>query len=110
MYRIKDADGNILTQVETPRYVKKKPSTGAWIQTNAYEAECVAIDCKRYSIAGKELVEDAPQVVTIEHVDSALESLKQNKTLDKNSYDIELLAYAIDKMAEEVIEVINNKL
>lgn len=103
MYRIKDSDGNIITQTADPIFVRKKESTGAWIRCNQFNAECIAIDCVRYSIEGKKLVEDAPQVVTIEKFDDALESLQHSKTLDTNSRDIELLAYAVNKMAEEVV-------
>ena len=106
MYRFKDSDGNIITQVSEPRFVKMKKSTGAWIQCNEYNAQCIAIDGVRYSIAGKEIVEDAPQVVTIEQFDDALESLQHSKTLDTNSRDIELLAYAVNKMAEEVVNAV----
>lgn len=103
MYKIKDADGNILTQTDNPRFVKKKPSTGVWIQSNAEDAQCLAIDGIRYSIAGRELVEDAPIVVTIEQIENALESFNQHT-------DIENLSFAVNKIAEEVIEMFSQKL
>lgn len=106
MYRIKDSDGKIITQTADPIFVRKKESTDTWIRCNQYDAQCIAIDCQRYSIAGKEIVEDAPQVVTVEQFDDALESLQHSKTLDTNSRDIELLAYAVNKMAEEVVNAV----
>lgn len=106
MYRIKDSDGKIITQTTDPIFVRKKESTGAWVRCNQFNAECIAIDCQRYSLDGKEIVEDAPQVVTIEKIDEAAESLQHSKTLDTNSRDIELLAYAVNKMAEEVVNAV----
>ena len=87
MYRISDENGNVIAQVDTPRYVRLKKESGAWIQCPANLAECVAIDGVRYSLAGRDIVADAPVVVYINEVDAAMElyfAAKGVKDLDEN--------------------------
>jgi len=98
MYRILLGD-EILMQTDEPRFVRKKPSSGAYIQCSYPLAECIAIDGKRYSIEGKELVEDAPDVVTVKQIDAATNALATEK-------DVELLFFALTN----VINDINQKL
>lgn len=102
MYRISDENGNVIAQVEKPRYVRLKAESGAWIQCDVNSAECIAIDGVRYSLAGRDIVEDAPIVVYLQYIDAAAELYRAAKTADVNSNDIELLCYAVEKMAVEV--------
>ena len=98
MYRILSGD-EILMQTDSPRFVRKNPSSGAYIQCDFNQAECIAIDGKRYSIEGKELVEDAPDVVTVKQIDAASNALATEQ-------DINLLFFALTN----VINDINQKL
>lgn len=98
MYRIILGD-EILMQTDSPRFVRKNPSSGAYIQCSYPLAECIAIDGKRYSIEGKELVEDAPDVVTVKVIDAATNALATEQ-------DINLLFFALTN----VINDINQKL
>ena len=98
MYRIILGD-EILMQTDSPRFVRKNPSSGAYIQCSFTLAECIAIDGKRYSIEGKELVEDAPDVVTVKQIDAASNALATEQ-------DINLLFFALTN----VINDINQKL
>jgi hypothetical protein len=81
--------------VEIPRYVRMA-NDGIWIFCTEDEAQCLAISGKRYSISGKEPVEDAPEVVIIKKVDGGAElqnvlreSLSQATTLDEVKHCIE---------------------
>ncbi len=94
MYRIIFND-EILMQSDSPRFVRKNPLSGAFIQCDFSKAECIAIDGKRYSIEGREPVEDAPDVVTVKIIDAASNALATEK-------DVSLLFYAIGKIAQEV--------
>ena len=73
MYRITDENGNVIAQVDSPRYVRLKAETGAWIQCPAHLAECIAINGVRYSLVGRDLVDDAPIAVYVYEIDAAQE-------------------------------------
>lgn len=96
MYRILIGD-EILLQTDSPRFVKKNPNSGAYIQCDFAQAECVAINGRRFSISGRDLVADAPDVVTVKQIDAASNALATEK-------DINLAFYAIQKMAQEINE------
>ena len=100
MYRITLND-EIFLQTDSPRWVKLNPSSGAWIQCNFSDAQCIAIDCKRYSIEGRPIVEDAPDVVSVKYVDAAKNALDVEN-------DINLAFYALQKMAQEIVTLINH--
>lgn len=102
MYRITDENGNVISQSDDIRYVKFKESSGAWIRCKAYDAQCVAINGVRYSLAGREPVEDAPTVVYVREVDSA-------KEIQAQSQNIGDLGWAIQQMAVEIVEMLETK-
>ena len=64
MHRIV-SDGKLLAVCEKPRFVKKKESTGVWIQTDAKDAEAVAIAGELYGFGDHE-VEGRPKAVVFE--------------------------------------------
>lgn len=94
MYRIILND-EVISQTESPRWVKLNPSSGAWIQCNFYDAECIAINCKRYSIDGRPLVADAPDVVTVQFIDNAQNALA-------NEQNIDLLFFALGNIIDDI--------
>lgn len=98
MYRILLGD-EILLQTDSPRFVRKNPSSGAYIQCDFAQAECVAINGRRFSISGRKLVADAPDVVTVKQIDAASNALATEQ-------DINLLFFALTN----VINDINQKL
>ena len=98
MYRIVFND-EVLLQTDSPRWVKLNPSSGAWIQCNFADAQCIAIDGRRYSIEGRPLVDDAPDVVSVKYVDAAKNALDTEKGVD-------LLFFALTN----IINDINNNL
>lgn len=99
MYRIFLND-EILLQTDSPRWVKLNPSSGAWIQCNFHEAECIAVDGKRYSIDGRPLVDDAPDVVTVKYIDAA-----QNALVNENYID--LLFFALGNLIDDINQRLN---
>lgn len=99
MYRIFLND-EILLQTDLPRWVKLNPSSGAWIQCNSHEAECIAVDGKRYSIDGRPLVDDAPDVVTVKYIDAA-----QNALVNENYID--LLFFALGNLIDDINQRLN---
>ena len=108
MYRILDENGNFITQIDSPRYVRVNEKSGAWIQCTEDLAECIAIDGVRYSLVGKDKVEDAPVTVYVYPLDDAMELYHATKNSTLNAADIELLGYAIEKMAVEIVERLEN--
>lgn len=109
MYRITDENGNVIAQVDSPRYVRLKAETGAWIQCPAHLAECIAINGVRYSLVGRDLIDDAPVAVYVYEIDAAQELYNTAKTTNTNTADIDLLGYAIEKMAVEIVEKLENQ-
>ena len=98
MYRITLND-EILLQTDSPRWVKLNPASKAWIQCNFQSAECIAVDGKRYSIDGRPLAADAPDVVSVKYVDAAQNALDNERAVD-------LLFFALTN----IINDINNRL
>lgn len=94
MYRITLND-EIFLQTDSPRWVKLNPSSGAWIQCDFADAQCIAIDCKRYSIEGRPLVDDAPDVVSVKYVDAAKNALDVEKGVD-------LLFFALTNIINDI--------
>lgn len=94
MYRI-ILDGEIILQSQSPRWVKINPSSGAWIQCDYQDAECLAINGKRYSIEGRPKVDDAPLVVTVKYIDSAENMLATEK-------DVGLIFFALNNIIDDL--------
>ena len=54
-------DGEIISLCDHPRYIKKNPSSGAYIQCQEKDAEGVAANGTPYNINGEDAIPDAPQ-------------------------------------------------
>ena len=111
MFRIIDTNGNIIAQVDDLRYVKLKTHSlqdgteyKVWVRCNATDAQCIAVNGIRYSLAGKPIVDDAPTVVYVYQIDAAAELLNAVKSSNVNAHDIELLSNAINLMANEIVQ------
>ena len=64
MYKVV-SEGQLIAICEEPRYVMKKPSTGAWIQTDAEHAEAIAVKGNLYGFRDHE-VEGRPKADVFE--------------------------------------------
>lgn len=103
MYKISTVEGELISQTDDPRFVKLNPESGAWVRCDAINAQCLAANGVRYSLAGREPVEDAPIVVFVQKVDAGALQLKTDKKVDLQNADIDTLAWALNKMAEEIV-------
>ena len=68
MYRLIKSNGDII-YVAKPRYVRRN-SAGIWSQCDAATAECISVYGNRYSIHGKTPIDDAPEFLIVNEVDS----------------------------------------
>ena len=103
MYKISTVEGKLLAQTDDPRFVKLNPDSGAWIRCDAICAQCIAINGVRYSLTGREPVEDAPIVAFVQKIDAGALQLKTDNKVDLQNADIDTLAWALNKMAEEIV-------
>lgn len=104
MYRITTVEGDLITQTDDPRFVRINPDSGAWIRTDAINAECIAVNGTRYSLAGREPVEDAPIVAFVQKIDAGAVQLATDNKVTAQNDSIDTLAWAINKMAEEIVD------
>ena len=104
MYKITTVEGHLITQTDDPRFVKLNTESGAWIRTDAINAECIAVNGVRYSLAGREPVEDAPIVAFIQKIDAGAVQLETDNKVTAQNDSIDTLAWAINKMAEEIVD------
>lgn len=108
MYQIKDENGDVIAQVDSPRYIKMHEENQCWIRCQLSDAQALAVNGKVYSIFGRELIEGAPPVF-VQEVDAAAEQFRSEFVTKLNSNDITNLAWALNKMAAELIEMLNTK-
>lgn len=66
MYEI-ISNGNRLAYVDSPRYVRYKEESNAWVLAPYKDAEAIAVNSTLYSIDGKEPIPDT-EVVTVHEV------------------------------------------
>lgn len=103
MYKISTVEGDLISQTDDPRFVKLNPNSGAWIRCTPELAQCIAVNGVRYSLAGREPVEDAPIVAFVQKVDAGALQLNTDNKVDSQNADIDTLAWALNKMAEEIV-------
>lgn len=107
MYQLLNLETGEYTNIENPRYVKQD-ERGIWIRCNEDEAECIAVDGNRFSIAGKKTVEDAPQIVNISRVDAGAQLNKILSDSLQNASDIDEVKAAIDDITNAVLDIYLN--
>ena len=110
MYKISTVEGDLIAQTDEPRFVKFNEDSGAWIRCDAINAQCIAVDGVRYSLAGREPVKDAPIVAFLQKVDAGAIQLDADKKIDFQAESIDTLAWALNKMAEEIVEKFSFKM
>ncbi len=108
MYQIVMTTGAIIAEVEDVRYVKWRDDFKCWVRTrNMDDAQCVAVDGTRYSLLGKEPVEDAPVIVYVREVDAATAHFQTQKQLNITERDLQDIAWGMQKMAAEIVDMLN---
>ena len=103
MYKITTVEGELIAQTDDPRFVKFNSESGAWIRCDAINAQCIAVDGVRYSLLGREPVEDAPIVAFVQKVDAGVLQLDADNKISVQNESIDTLALALNKMAEEIV-------
>ena len=107
MYKVINVTTGQTRNVELPRYVKLSDD-GIWIFCTEDDAECVALSGRRYSIAGREAVEDAPEVVIIKRIDAGEELndlLRENLS---NAKTAEELKAAVLDIYDAILDIYQN--
>lgn len=104
MYRIIMTTGALIGYTDEPRYVRFNRETSTWIRCNIENAQCIAYEGRRYSLIGRDEVEDAPIVALIQKVDDGNLHISSEKKIGTNTDDIDTLAWALNKMAEEIVD------
>lgn len=102
MFKYTNTETGETMTIENPRYVKKD-ERGIWIRCEEADAECIAINGERFSIGGKNPVDDAPQVIAISKID-----LGEHLKTFANAQDIDEVKAAIEDIADAVLDIYLN--
>lgn len=96
MFQLLNLMTGAVYETEQPRFVRK--INGVWLQCNSIDAECIAINGERFSIAGRAVIEDAPQVLAV----SKISALKKISALNSDNDDIKA---AILDITDAVLDI-----
>lgn len=78
------SEGAIVDYCDEPRYVKKNPTSGAYIQTDAANAEGIAVRGTLYNIGDRTDIPDAPAAIIRGDVSTPDYIFINKETIDKN--------------------------
>ena len=109
MYQILNLTTGEIATVDKPRYVKRNVD-GVWIQCEEHDAECIAIYGERFSLANKEIVFDAPQVVAVREFDAAQKISQIDFNSVKNAQNIDEVKAAVQDITDAVLDIYLNGL
>lgn len=111
MYQIINSiNQEILAEVDKVIYLKWRDDAKCWIEPkNHKDAQCIFYDGIRYSLLGKDLVEDAPVTVYVREVDNATAHFQTAKKVDITSRDLADIAWGMQKMAEEIVAALESQ-
>lgn len=101
MFQLLNLMTGAVYETEQPRFVRK--IGGVWLQCNSIDAECIAINGERFSISGRALVDDAPQVLAV----SKINPLQKISALNSDNDDIKS---AILDIQDAVLDIYLNGL
>ena len=98
MYKIINANGGaVIGRTETPLFIRKKTSTGCYINATEKDAQGIAFQGTPYNLQGCDGVGATDTVILVEF-DAGTEADKTAATLDENSA-------AIDNIIISMLEV-----
>lgn len=106
MYKVFILESGESFYVDAPRYVKLDGDI--WRRCSEVDAECLAVNGQRFSIAGKNLVKDAPQVVIISPVDAGQQL---NQIFSDNlatAQNVDEIKSAIEDITDAVLDIYLN--
>lgn len=109
MYQILNLDTGEILEIENPRYVCCD-ERNVWVRCDENDAQCISLDGKRFSLANKEPVEDAPQTVAVKKVDAAKKIAQINLDGLKNAENIDEVKAAVQDLLWAVADIYDNGL
>ena len=108
MFEIYDTkSGEVIALAEEPRYVYRSPKNGVWIRCDEPNAECIAVNGARYSINGRQIVDDAPDTVAVRKVDAAQKIAAVAKNSIAQAQTLDEVKAAYSDLADAVIDLID---
>ncbi|MBQ7703918.1 MAG: hypothetical protein IJT73_00595 [Selenomonadaceae bacterium] len=107
MFKLLNLNTGAVTEVDEPRFVKKK-SNGVWIRCDESDAECIAIDGERFSISGKTVIDDAPQIVSISKINQSQKLAQVDLAAIANAKNIDEVKAAINDITDAVLDIYLN--
>lgn len=107
MFQLLNLNTGAVYEVDEPRFVKRNEN-GVWVRCDSAEAECIAVNGKRFSISGKKLIDDAPQVVSISKINASQKLAQVNLDNLKNTKDIDEVKAAIQDITDAVLDIYLN--
>mgnify|MGYP006873033148 FL=1 len=81
------SEGKVIAIFDQPRYVRKKPQTGAYIQCKEVDAEALVVNNEFYNLKGKTIIPDRPEV-SITLVDGG--EYLFSEYINKNTYQADM--------------------
>ena len=109
MYQLLNLDTGEISEIDNPRYVCCD-ERGVWTRCEEKDAQCIALDGVRFSLANKEPVEDAPQVLAVKKIDAAKKISQINLEGIKNAQNIDEVKAAISDITDAVLDIYLNGL
>ena len=104
MYQILNLNNGETFEIDKPRYVKLD-ERGIWVQCGEVDAQCLSVNGDRYSLANKEIVEDAPQVVVVREIDAAKKLAQINFKSIQNAQNLDEVKAAVQDLLWAVADI-----
>ena len=104
MFQILNLSTGETLYFDEPRYVKLD-ERGFWSRCDESDAQCISFCGNRFSIANREVVDDAPQIVAIKKVDAAQKISQINLDGLKNAQNIEEVKAAVEDIIDAVLDI-----
>lgn len=109
MYQLLNLKSGEVICVEKPRYVRLD-ERGIWIQCDEQDAQCISVYGNRFSIANKPVVKDAPEVVAVMEIDTAIKISEVNINTIQNAKNLDEVKAAVQDLLWAVADIYENGL
>lgn len=109
MYQLLNLKSGEVICVEKPRYVRLD-ERGVWIQCDEQDAQCISVYGNRFSIANKPVVKDAPEVVAVMEIDTAIKISEVNINTIQNAKNLDEVKAAVQDLLWAVADIYENGL
>lgn len=109
MYQLLNLKSGEVICVEKPRYVRLD-ERGVWIQCDEQDAQCISVYGNRFSIANKPVVKDAPEVLAVMEIDTAIKISEVNINTIQNAKNLDEVKAAVQDLLWAVADIYENGL